>query len=135
MPVKFVVLNAALLAAMALAIVVVEALDRRDASVEAAVRQYAAAVTNSDLDGAMAEIAPEHRSAWRDFVAGQLGTRYVVTGVAVRAPSLLAAPFEVTTVMDIDPGDPESFYQPTTTVMVDQVDGAYYLGAPLLSVQ
>ena len=128
-----VALNGALLAAIALAIVAVQIVDRSESAVEGSVRRYAMAVSTSDLDGAMAEIAPASRSTWRDWVAGQLGNVYDVRGIAVRATSLVAAPVEVTTVLDVNRGYPDEFYQPTTTVPVSEADGQWYLAAPLLA--
>ena len=130
-----------LLALIALAIVGFEVADRAEASVEGSVRRYAAAVTNSDLDAAMAEIAPDQRERWTDWVRGQLGNVYDVRGIAVRAPSILervaqrlpGGPREVTTVLDVDRAYPDEFYQPTTRVPVEQFDGRWYLAAPLLA--
>ena len=55
-------MNAALVALVALSVVGIQVLDRAEASVEGSVRRYAAAVTNSDLEGALAEIAPDQRA-------------------------------------------------------------------------
>ena len=128
-----VIFNGLLLAAIALAIVGVQVVDRGEAAVEGSVRRYATAISNSDLDAAMAELAPSVRPGWREWVAGQLGNVYEVRGIAVRAPSLLAAPVEVTTVLDVNRGYPDEFYQPTTTVAVTVADGRWYLAAPLLA--
>jgi hypothetical protein len=126
-------LNAALLALVALAIVGVELWDRPSASVEASVRRYAAAVSNSDLDAAMAEIAPSERPRWRDWVSGQLGNVYDITGVAVRSAGLLGPPFEVTTDIDVNRTDPDQFYQASPRVRLVQESGRWYLTAPLLA--
>ena len=123
----------ALLALIALAIVGVEAVDRPDAAVEASVRRYATAVSHSDMDAAMAETAPEKRAAWSDWVRGQLGNVYDVTGLGVHATSLLAPPTDVTVFLDVNRGYPDEFYQPTTRIAVEVVDGRWYLGAPLLA--
>lgn len=130
-----------LLALSALAIVGVEVADRAEASVESSVRRYAAGVTNSDLDAALAEIAPDQRERWTDWVRGQLGNVYDVRGIAVRSPSILerlaqrlaGGPREVTTVLDVDREYPDEFYQPTTRVPVEQFQGRWYLAAPLLA--
>jgi hypothetical protein len=132
--VKRTALIGVLLALSALAIVGFEVADRAEASVESSVRRYAAGVTNSDLDAAMAEIAPDQRERWTDWVRGQLGNVYDVRGIAVRSPSILerlaqrpaGGPREVTTVLD-------EFYQPTTRVPVEQFQGRWYLAAPLLA--
>jgi hypothetical protein len=58
---------------------------------------------------------------------------YEVRGIAVRARSLLGRPTEVTVVLDVNREYPAEFYQPTTTVSVEPVDGSWYLAAPLLS--
>ena len=118
---------------MALAIVAVQVIDRSASAVEGSVRRYALAVSTSDLDGAMVEIAPSSRVAWQDWVSGQLGNLYEVRGIAVRATSLVAAPVEVTTVLDVNRGYPDEFYQPTTTVAVSEADGHWYLDVPLLA--
>ena len=122
-----------LLAAAGLAIFGVQVLDRRASAVEASVRRYADAVSNADLDAALAEIAPPERDRWRDWVAGQLGNVYEVRGIAVRAPSIVAPPSEVTVAMDVNRGYPDEFYQPTPRVRVEEVGGREYLAAPLLS--
>ena len=132
---RLVMLNAALLTLVAVAIVGVEVWDRPEAAVESSVRRYAAAVSNADLDAAMAEIAPPERAAWTDWVEGQLGNIYNVTGVAVRAGSVLGKPTEVTTGMDINRGDLDQFYKASPRVPVEEVDGRWYLSAPLLSTQ
>jgi hypothetical protein len=139
--VKRTALVGVLLALTALAIVGFQVADRAEASVEGSVRRYAAAVTNSDLDAAMAEIAPDQRERWTDWVRGQLGNVYDVRGIAVRSPSILervgqrvpGGPREVTTVMDVDRAYPDEFYQPSTRTPVEQFDGRWYLAAPLLA--
>jgi hypothetical protein len=141
--VKRTVLVGALLALLTLAIGGFEVADRAEASVEASVRRYAAAVTNSDLDAAMAEIAPDQRARWTDWVQGQLGNVYEVRGIAVRSPSMLerltqhvpGGPREVTTALDVDRDFPDEFYQPTTRVDVEAFDGRWYLAAPLLATE
>lgn len=132
-----------LLAFLALAIAGVEVADRAEASIEASVRRYASAVTNSDLDAAMAEIAPDQRARWSDWVQTQLGNVYEVRGIAVRSPSIVerlsqhlpGGPREVTTVLDVDRDYPDEFYQPTTRVPVEAFDGRWYLAAPLLATE
>ena len=89
-------LTIALVILVALAILGVEAWDRPESAVEASARRYAAAVTSSDLDGAMAEIAPGERAEWNAWVQSQLGNVYDVTGVAVRARWLFGQPTDVT---------------------------------------
>lgn len=126
-------LNAALLLLIATAMVGVEIADRPQASVEASVRRYAAAVGNGDLDAAMAEIAPSERAHWSDWVNGQLGNVYDVTGVAVHAPSLVAAPTDVTVDLDVNRAYPDQFYQASPRVAVQSADGRWYLAAPLLA--
>ncbi len=130
-----------LLAVMALSIVGIELADRVEASVEDGVRRYAFAVTNSDLDAALAEIAPDQRAVWTDWVRGQLGNVYDVRGIAVRSPSLgrrifqrvPGGPYEVTAVLDVNRDYPDEFYQPTTRVPVEEFQGRWYLAAPLLA--
>jgi hypothetical protein len=142
--VRLLAVNGVLLAAIAGAIVWVQVSARAEGSVEAGVRRYAAAVSNADLDSALAEIAPERRGAWADFVRNQLGNVYDVKGIAVRSPSLIerlarrdqpvnAGPFEVTVVMDVNRDYPSDFYQPTTRVPVEVVGERPYLAAPLLA--
>jgi hypothetical protein len=129
-----------LLALVAVSIVAIEVIDRSEASVEQGVRRYASAVTNSDLDAALAEIAPDQRDLWTDWVRGQLGNVYEVRGIAVRSPSLLqrvfsrapGGPYEVTAVLDVNRDYPDEFYQPTTRVPVEAFQGRWYLAAPLL---
>jgi len=139
--VRLIAVNGLLVALVAAAIVVVQVSARAEGSVEAGVRRYAAAVSNSDLDGALAEIAPERRAAWADFVRNQLGNIYDVKGIAVRSPSPLQrltdrrapGPFEVTVVMDVNRDYPSDFYQPTTRVPVELVGERPYLATPLLA--
>src|SRR5947208_335334 len=101
--------NAVLLGLVALSIGAVEVWDRPETAVETSVRRYSLAIANGDLDGAMAEIAPSERPRWRDWVEWQLGNVYTVTGVAVRAPWLLARPVEVTADLDVNRGSPGEF--------------------------
>jgi hypothetical protein len=130
-----------LLALVALSVVGIQVLDRAEASLEGSVRRYAVAVTNSDLEGALAEIAPDQRANWTDWVRSQLGNVYDVRGIAVRSPSFLqrvtqrvpAGPFEVTAVLDVNRAFPEDFYQPTARVPVEEFDGRWYLAKPLLA--
>lgn len=126
-------LNAALVLLVAIAIVAVEAVDRPEAAIEASVRRYAAAVAEGDLDSAMAEIAPAERSRWRDWVNGQLGNVYDVTGVAVHAPRLFSSPTDVTVDLDVNRGFPDQFYQASPRVDVESSDGRFYLASPLLA--
>ena len=130
---RLILLNGTLLALVGLAIVLVQVLDRPEFAVEASIRRYAQAVSNGDLDGAMAEIAPDQRDQWREFVSTQVGNLYEVRGIAVRAPSLLARPTEVTVNLDVNRGVPSDFFQPTARVPVEQFDGAWYLAAPPLA--
>jgi hypothetical protein len=134
-------LNWVLLAGMGAAIVGLQLFDRSGAAVEGSVRRYAMAVSTSDFDAAIAEIAPERRAAWTDWVHAQLGNVYDVTGIAVREHSMLerlleganGGAFEVTAIMDVNRDFPDDFYQPTTRVNVEEVDGRWYLAAPLLA--
>jgi hypothetical protein len=127
------VVDTVLIVLIALAIVGVQVIDRPAASVEASVRRYATAVSNADFDAAMAEIAPDQRARWTDWVRSQLGNIYEVRGVAVRAPFLLASPSEVTVDLDVNRGYPDEFYQPTPRVPVEVYEGRPYLAAPLLA--
>src|SRR5215813_2957182 len=135
-----VVVNGLLLLATALCVAGVQALGRDESAVEASVRRYASAISNGDLEGAMAEIAPPERARWQEWVRSQLRNAYDVRGIAVRSPSVLervfartpGGPFEVTVVMDVNRDFPADFYQPTTRVPVEDVDGRPYLSAPLL---
>jgi hypothetical protein len=138
---RLTVVNGVLLALVALSVVSVQVLDRAEASVEGSVRRYAAAVTNGDLDGALAEIAPDQRVNWADWVRSQLGNFYDVRGIAVRSPSVWqrvslrvpAGPFEVTAILDVNREFPEDFYQPTARVPVEEFEGRWYLAKPLLA--
>jgi hypothetical protein len=139
--VRLLALNGLLLVGMGLAIVGIQLLDRGGAAVEGSVRRYAMAISTADLDAAMGEIAPARRVAWTDFVHAQLGNVYDVRGIAVRSASVLqrvfegqpGGAFEVTAIMDVNPDYPDDFYQPTTRVPVEEVDGHWYLAAPLLA--
>jgi hypothetical protein len=137
-----VLVNGLLLLLTGLAIVAVIAVDRPEASVEALVRRYALAVSSSDLDGALAEIAPDQRSTYHDWLSSQLGNVYDVRGIAVRSPSVVervfrrvSGPTDVTVVLDVNRAFPGENYQPTSQVEVVQVDGRWYLARPLLAHQ
>jgi hypothetical protein len=135
-----VIVNGLLLALVGLAILGVTARDRAEVSVEAAVRRYAAAVTSSDLEAALAELPPEQREDWRPWLTTQLGNIYDIRGVAVRSPSLIdilsgraaPGPVEVSVVIDVNRDYPDEFYEPTARVPVQQVNGRWYLSRPLL---
>src|SRR5438034_584092 len=98
--VRLVVANGVLLVVVGLAVAGVSAASRSSVSVEGAVRRYAVAITSSDLDAALAEIAPSQRELWRDWLVSQLGNIYEARGIAVRTPSLVlrGGPYEVTVV-------------------------------------
>ena len=130
---RLVAVNLGLVAFVAVAVASVQAIARPEASLEASVRRYAQAISNADLDAAMAEIAPDQRSRWTDWVRGQLGNVYEVRGVAVRAPSVLRPPTDVTVVLDVNKAFPDEFYQPTANVTVEESNGRWYLSAPLLA--
>lgn len=135
------VITGVLLALVALSVAGIQLVARPEASVESSVRRYAAAVSNADLDAAMAEIAPDQRAAWTDWVRGQLGNIYDVRGIAVRSPSVLqritqhvpGGPFEVTAILDVNRDFADDFYQPTTRVPVEEFAGRWYLATPLLA--
>ena len=122
-----------MLVVLAIAIVGIEVAQRPSAAVEASVRRYAEAVSNADLDAAMAEIAPVERPRWRDWVNSQLGNVYDVTGMAVRTGWLLGQPAEVTTDLDVNRAYPDQYYQASPRVAVEQDGGRYYMAAPLLA--
>ncbi len=134
-------INALLLLAVAAAIAGVQLRDRSGPRIDAAVREYAAAVAAGDLDGAMAEVAPAQRAHWTPWVQEQLLNRYDVRAISVRAPSLLdqttrhadARPFEATVAMAVNRDDPESFYQATARVPLVEEGNRWYLAAPLLA--
>ena len=138
---KVSLLNWVLAVAIAFAVGGVQAFGRDDAAVEASVRRYATAISNSQFEAALAEIAPDQQDRWRDFVRSQLGNVYDVRGIAVRAPSILerviehraAGPFEVTVVLDVNRDYPDEFYQPTPRVPVERVEGKPYMTRPLLA--
>jgi hypothetical protein len=130
-----------LLALVAVSVVSIQVLDRAEGSVEGGVRRYAAAVSSGDLEGALAEIAPDQRERWTEWVRGQLGNVYDVRGIAVRSSSLVqrltrrleSGPIEVTAVLDVNRAFPEDFYQPTARVPVAEFEGRWYLARPLLA--
>jgi len=137
---RLVILNGVLLGLIGLAILGVLAVDRSEAAVEGVVRRYALAVSSSDLDGALDEIAPDQRAAYRDWLSTQIGNIYEVRGIAVRSPSVFerlmrraTGPSDVTVVLDVNRGYGDEFYQPTSDVPVVQVDGRWYLAQPLLA--
>ncbi len=137
------VVNGLLLLSLVASAIALEVVDHSSVLVESTVSRYAQAISSNDPDTALAEIAPDRRSLHRGFVLNQLGNVYVVRVVAVRTPSLLErvahpaarGPVDVTVVLDVDPGDPLAYYQPRTTVPVEEVGGRWYLSAPLLEPQ
>jgi hypothetical protein len=128
-----VLINGALIVLVGLVIVGVEVWNRPSATVEAGVRRYAMAVSNGDLDAALAEIAPDQRAGWTDFVSNQLGNIYDVTGVAVRTSSVIGPPTDITTNLDVNRAFPDQYYQAAPRERVELVDGRWYLAAPLLA--
>ena len=128
--------NALLLLVLVAIAVGVEVSNRPAVAVEASVRRYAVAITNGNLDAALQEIAPDQRAHWSDWIAGQVGNTYDVRGIAVRTPPLSQGlrhqPTEVTVVLDVDKGDPDQYYQPTTRVPIEIADGRPYLATPLI---
>lgn len=141
MSMRWLALNGFLLALVALSVASIQVLDRAEASIESSVRRYAVAISSSDLESAIGEIAPDQRAAWSEWVRGQLGNVYEVRGIAVRSPSLLqritlhapGGPVEVTAILDVNRDFPDDFYQPTTRVTVEELDGRWYLARPLLA--
>ena len=139
--VRLVLLNGLLILALTAAITGVQVTDRTSAVVEATVRRYAEAVTQQDLNAALAEIAPENRERWRPWISGQLGNIYEVKSVAVRWPSLMNRgffraedkPIAASVLMDVNRGYPADFYQPTTHIGVEYLNGQVYLSEPLLA--
>ena len=138
---RLTVANGCLLALIALSVVTIQVLDRAEASIEASVRRYAVALSSSDFEAAMAEIAPDQRALWADWVRSQLGNVYEVRGIAVRTPSVVqrftvhepGGPVEVTAVLDVNRESPGDFYQPSARVPVEEFDGRPYLAKPLLA--
>ncbi|GAC1314703.1 MAG: hypothetical protein NVSMB2_04600 [Chloroflexota bacterium] len=141
-PMRWVVLNGVLALTTALAVLGVQLSARDWGAADASVRRYAMAVSTNNAEAALAEIAPDQRPQWATFVAEQLGDHYDVRSVAVRTPSVIGRitqglamqPIEVTTVMDVNKDVQGGFYQPTTRVPVELVDGRAYLAAPLLAL-
>ena len=77
-----------LLALATLAAVVGPLWEARQRAPEGTVRAYLAAVERRDLDGALAELAPDVRVAEREAVARQLGNGYRVESLVLGAPSV-----------------------------------------------
>jgi hypothetical protein len=106
---------------------------------EAPLRTYLAAVTNEDLDAALAEILPAARSDSLPFIAEQLGNGYRVLGVGVRQPSALdrllgrADPDRalITVQLDITLFTGET-WRTTTHVPVVRTPDGWYLARPPL---
>ena len=134
-------LNLVLLALSAIAIAVVQLLDRPASAVDAVVHDYALAITQNDADRALADIAPDTRADASEFVREQAGNEYQVISVSVRSASLLdwatrrggLQPTDATVTMDVNRDSPGDFFQPTTRVGVVQVDGRWLLAQPLLA--
>lgn len=139
---RWLIADGVLVLAVGLAVLTVQVSARDWGAVESSVRRYALAVSTHNAEAALTEIAPDQRARWNGFITEQLGDHYDVRSVAVRTPSLIQRitqrvamrPIEVTTVMDVNKDAPAGYYQPTTRVPVEIVDGRAYLAAPLLAL-
>jgi hypothetical protein len=139
--VRLVAFNGVLLVVTGVAVLTFGLLARADAAVSQTVRRYAVAISERDLDGALAELVPTERERWRPWLERQLGNVYDVRGIAVRSPSLFdrllrgapGAPYEVSILLDVNRDYPDWFYQPSPSVPVEQRDGQWYLSRPPLA--
>lgn len=105
---------------------------------EAALAEYASAVRQHDLEGALSQVAPESRSASAQFVQWQLGNSYTILESAIRGPSIIegvrgGAEQETTVVVTVDVQEEGGAQWPTTEELpVSQSSGRWYLARPLL---
>lgn len=104
---------------------------------EAALADYASAVRQHDLEGALSQIAPESRPASAQFVQWQLGNSYIVLESAVRGPSIIeargGAKQETTVVVTVDIQEESGGrWRTTEELPVTQSGGRWYLARPLL---
>jgi hypothetical protein len=116
-------LGLTLLAAAAGIVVIAAAYDvwTRDASPEALVRGYFAALERGDLDAALQAIEPSARPTSSVFVANMLNNVYRIEGVAVRQASILER-------LRGEPGDPREV---TIFLAITQsVDGVHWEAGP-----
>ena len=106
---------------------------------EAVARAYLAAVERGDLDGALAQFAPDAREAQREGVARQLGNRYRVQSLVLGAPSVIdrlvgrprPAAWAVVAA-EIAPVVGERWQSSSTADFVER-DGRWYLLRPLFA--
>ena len=128
-----------LLAIAALVAVAGPLWEARGRGPEATVRAYLTAVERGDLDGALAQLAPDAREAARERVAQQLGNRYRVGSLVLGAPSvadrLLGRPRPPTWAVvaaEVTPAVGERWTSSSTAALVEQ-DGRWYLARPLFA--
>jgi hypothetical protein len=106
---------------------------------EAPLRTYLVAVTNEDLEAALAEITPTARPEAAPFVVEQLGNGYRVLGLGVEQPSALdrwlgrGDPDRalITVQLDISLFSGET-WRTTTSVPVVRTAAGWYLAYPPL---
>jgi hypothetical protein len=106
---------------------------------EAPLRTYLAAVTNEDLEAALAEILPAARPNAAPFVAEQLGNGYRVLGLGVRQRSLLDRLLGrgdpdsalITVQLDVSLFTGETWRTTTSVPVVRTADGWYLARPPL----
>ena len=128
-----------LLATAALGAVLGPVWESRRRAPELTVRAYLAAVERGDLDGALAQLAPDSREAQREDVARQLGNHYRVESLVLGAPSvadrLLGRPHPpawAIVVAEITPGVGDRWTSSSTANLVE-LDGRWYLARPLFA--
>lgn len=128
-----------LLIIAALVAVVGPAWESRRRAPEGVARAYLAAVERGDLDGALAELAPDAREAQRERVALQLGNSYRVESLVLGAPSVAdrllgrpGPPAWVVMAAEITPAVGAGWRSSSTAAFVEQ-DGRWYLARPLFA--
>ena len=106
---------------------------------KATVHAYLDAVERRDLDGALAQLAPDGREAQREQVARQLGNRYRVESLVLGAPSLAdrllgrpRPPVWAVVAAEITPAVGERWTSSSTAELVER-DGRWYLARPLFA--
>lgn len=112
----------------------------RNASPEATVRAYFAALEQGDVDGALSTLPQSIRGTWTPFVENGLHNEYRIVGVAVRSTSLMdqfrgmpAGPQDVTIFLDITQNVDGVRWQAGPRVPLMLTEGRWLLAHPPLA--
>jgi hypothetical protein len=111
----------------------------RGQSPESVVHRYFAALEQDEVEGALAEIDPESRARWSDFVANGAGNSYRLEGTAIRRASLVdrvmgrSTPSEATSFVHITQAVDGAEWSAGPRVPLVRRDGRWFMGRPPLA--